>query len=110
MPYGVRATMAFNVAVAGSGSSFGLNFRSSTQALQFASSMISQISVNGNSATFSGQGTLNGQIGYNFTVTATDGGGAGSGLDKVSIAILGPNNFSYSAVAPMAGGDIVVHQ
>jgi hypothetical protein len=72
--------------------------------------MTSQISVNGNSATFSGQGNLNGQTGYGFTVTARDGGGPGSGLDTVSIAITGPNDFSYSAAGAMSGGDIVVHQ
>lgn len=80
----------------------------STQAAQFASTTTSAISVNGNSATFSGQGNLNGQAGYNFTVTAKDGGGAGLDLDTVSIAITGPNNFSYTAEGTIAGGDIVV--
>jgi hypothetical protein len=107
---GARATLAFKVGVTGSGSTFAFNFRNSTQAGQFSSTTTSQISVNGNSATFSGQGNLNGQTGYSFTVTATDGGGAGSGMDTVSIAITGPNNFSYSAAGTMAGGDIVVHQ
>jgi hypothetical protein len=107
---GARATLAFNVSVAGSSSTFAFNFRNSTQTVQFASTATSQISINGNSATFSGQGNVNGQTGYTFTVTATDGGAAGSGLDTVSIAITGPNNFSYSAAGTIAGGDIVVHQ
>jgi hypothetical protein len=107
---GARATLAFNVSSAGSSSTVAFNFRNSMQAAQFASTMTSQISVNGNSATFSGQGNLNGQTGYGFTVTARDGGGPGSGLDTVSIAITGPNDFSYSAAGAMSGGDIVVHQ
>jgi hypothetical protein len=105
---GIRATLAFNVSVIGSGSTFTYNYRTSTQTVQFASTSITQISVNGNTATFSGQGTLNGQAGYNFTVTAKDGGGPGSGLDTVSVAITGPNNFSYSANGTIVGGDIVV--
>jgi len=41
-------------------------------------------------------------------VTATDGGGPGSGLDSVSIAITGPNNFSHSKNGTILGGDIIV--
>jgi hypothetical protein len=52
---------------------------------------------------------LNGTAGYTFTVSATDGGGAGSGLDTVLIQLFGPNNFTYNAPATIAGGDIVVH-
>ena len=72
------------------------------------STTTSQIAVNGNTATFSGQGTLNGQAGYSFAVVAKDGGPAGSGLDMVSITITGPNNYSYAASGTIAGGDIVV--
>ena len=107
---GARATLAFNVSVAGSASTFALNFRNATQAGQFAGAATSQISVNGTSATFSGQGNLNGQSGYTFTVTARDGGGPGSALDTVTIEISGPSGFSYSAAGTIAGGDIVVHQ
>lgn len=107
---GARATLAFNVTAPGSGSTFVFNFRNSTQTVQFASTTISQIAVNGGIATFSGQGKVNGQTGYNFTVTATDGGGAGSGLDTLAIAITGPSNYSFSATGTIAGGDIVAHQ
>ena len=106
----VRATLAFNVGYQGGLSTFSYNFRTPTQTVQFASTGTSQISVNGNSATFSGQGTLNGTAGYTFTVTAKDGGNAGSGLDTVSIAITGPNNYSYTVNSIIVGGDIVVHQ
>ncbi|MFL6447907.1 MAG: SBBP repeat-containing protein [Bryobacteraceae bacterium] len=107
---GGRTTMAFNVSVAGAGSTFSLTSRESTQPVQFVSTTISQISAMGTSATFSGTGNLNGQSGYNFTVTARDGGGTGSGLDTASITIAGPNNFAYSSAGTMVGGDIVVHQ
>jgi hypothetical protein len=107
---GVRATLAFNVSVVGSGSTFTYNYRTSTQTVQFVSTTTSQISVSGNTATFSGQGKLNGSAGYNFVVTAKDGGGVGSGLDTVAISITGPNNYSYSANGTITGGDIVVRQ
>jgi hypothetical protein len=107
---GVRATLAFNVGVVGSGSTFTYNYRTSTQTVQFVSTTTSQIFVSGNTATFSGQGKLNGSAGYSFVVTAKDGGGVGSGLDTVAISITGPNNYSYSASGTSAGGDIVVKQ
>lgn len=107
---GVRATLAFNVASVGGGSTFTYNYRTSTQTVQFVSTTTAQIGVNGSTATFSGQGKLNGQTGYSFAVTAKDGGGVGSSLDTVSIAITGPNNYSYSVNGTIAGGDIVVKQ
>jgi hypothetical protein len=106
----LRATLAFNIGYQGAVSTFSYNYRSATQTVQFASTTTSQISVNGNTSTFSGQGALNGNVGYNFTVTAKDGGGVGSGLDTFSVAITGPNNYSYSVNGTIAGGDIVVHQ
>jgi hypothetical protein len=107
---GVRATLAFNVGYVGAVSTFTYNYRTSVQTVQFVSTTTSQIAVNGNTATFSGQGKLNGQAGYSFSVIAKDGGGVGSGLDTVSITITGPNNYSYSVNGTIAGGDIVVKQ
>jgi hypothetical protein len=107
---GVRATLAFDVREVGSGSTFSYNYRTSAQTVQFVSTTTSQIAVNGKSVTFSGQGKLNGQTGYSFTVTAMDGGAVGSALDTVSIKITGPNNYSYTANGSIAGGDIVVKQ
>jgi hypothetical protein len=108
---GARAAFTFNVSTPGSRSTFSYNTRNSSQAIQFLSTTVSQISATvAGFAVFSGEGTLNGQPGYTFTVGATDGGGAGSGLDTVLIQIFGPNNFTYNAPATIAGGDIVVHQ
>jgi hypothetical protein len=104
----LRSTVAFNIGYVGGVSTFTYNFRSPTQALQFASTTTSHISTSGNTATFSGQGMLNGHGGYTFAVTAIDGGGPGSGLDKVSISISGPNGYSYSITASVVGGDIIV--
>jgi hypothetical protein len=106
---GVRATVAFNVGYLGAVSTFAYNFRSSRQVVQFASTTTSQISVTGNTATFVGLGAVNGQTGYTFSVTATDGGPPGSGLDSISISITGPNNYGYAVSANILGGDIVVN-
>ena len=108
---GTRATFTFNVSTPGSGSTFTFNTRNANEPLQFVSTGVSQISATVSGfATFSGEGTLNGQPGYTFTVGAMDGGGPGSGVDTVLIQIFGPNNFTYNAPATIAGGDIVVHQ
>lgn len=107
---GTRATIAFNVNPVGANSTFSYNYRTTAQTVQFVGTTISQFSVNGNTVTFTGQGNLNGQTGYNFTVTATDGGSIGSGLDTVSFSITGPDSYSYSARGTIFGGDIVVQQ
>jgi len=105
---GLRATLAFNIAGIGSASRFTYNYRNGAQVIQFASTTTTSIAAAGTTAVFSGQGTLNGQSGYGFTVTATDGGAAGSGLDSASITITGPGSYSYTASGAIAGGDIVV--
>ena len=105
---GLRATLAFNIAGIGSASRFTYNYRNGAQVIQFASTTTTSIAAAGTTAVFSGQGTLNGQSGYSFTVTATDGGAAGSGLDSASITITGPGSYSYTASGAIAGGDIVV--
>jgi hypothetical protein len=109
MTNGARATLTFNVSTPGSVSTFSFNNGDSAHPVKFASTSISQISVSGPFATFSGEGTVNGQAGYMFTVSATDGGGAGSGLDTILVQISGPNNFTFNAPATIAGGDIAVH-
>jgi pimeloyl-ACP methyl ester carboxylesterase len=106
----LRASFAFNVGYLGGVSAFSYNYRSATQTIQFVSTTTAEISVAGSTATFSGQGTLNGHAGYNFAVTANDLGAAGSGLDTVSITITGPNGYSYVVNASVIGGDVVVHQ
>ena len=108
---GARATLGFNASIAGTASTFALNFRDSASAVQFISTTTPDISVAGTTATFSGLGKLNGQPGFGFLVTAIDGGVAGSGLDTVSVTITAPtNNVVFSAAGTIAGGDIVVHQ
>jgi hypothetical protein len=106
---GVRATVAFDGAAGGAGS-FTYNYRSATQTVQFSSTSVATVSVAANTATLAGQGKLNGQTGYSFTVIAKDGGAVGSGLDTVSITIIGPSGYSYSSSGVIAGGDIVVKQ
>jgi len=105
----LRATFAFNVGYPGGVSTFSYNYRSSIQSVQLISSKITQITISGNTATFSGQGAVNGQLGYNFTVSTTDGGPAGSGLDTIVIQITGPNGYTYSINSFVIGGDVIVH-
>jgi sugar lactone lactonase YvrE/pimeloyl-ACP methyl ester carboxylesterase len=107
---GVRASFSFNIGYMGAVSTFAYNYRNSTQTVQFISTTTTQVSVLSKTAHFSGQGTLNGKAGYSFSVTTTDGGSAGSGLDSVSISITGPNNYSYTAGSSISGGDIIVSQ
>jgi hypothetical protein len=103
-----RAMVAFNIAIQGPSSTFIYNYRNGAEILQFVSTSTSQIAVAGKNATFSGQGILNGQPGYTFTVTANDSGGEVFSFDTVSITITGPNNDSYTVSGTITGGDIVV--
>lgn len=105
-----RATLSFDIGYEGSVSTFSYNFRSAIETVQFISTATTEISVSGKSTTFSGQGRLNGQTGYFFSVTAQDGGGPGSKLDTVSISITGPNSYTYVVSGSILGGNIVVIQ
>jgi pimeloyl-ACP methyl ester carboxylesterase len=105
-----RATLSFDIGYEGSVSTFSYNYRSALETIQFISTSTTEISVSGKSTTFSGQGRLNGQNGYLFSVTAQDGGGPGSRLDTVSISITGPNSYAYSVSGTILGGNIVVTQ
>ena len=103
---GTRATLAFNLS--NRGGAFSYNYRNATTNIQFVSTQVIPGGISGNTTWFSGQGKLNGQPGYSFSVIATDGGPAGSGLDAISITIAGPNNYSYTVTGVIAGGDIIV--
>src|SRR5581483_11026676 len=93
---GARATLAFNVSIPGSGSTFTFNTRNSTQAIQFVSTTVSQISASvGGIAVLSGTGTFNERAGYSDSASATEGRGAGSGLVTIMVLMPGPNNFTY---------------
>jgi len=97
-----RATFAFS----SQAGTFSYYYRSSTESVQFVSTLISRFSVLDDIASFSGEGTLNGQSGFSFAVVAAAGGALGAGT--VSINIIGPNNYSYAANGTLAGGGIVV--
>ena len=106
---GSQATLAFNVMTPANEGTFTFNNGNTAHTVQFAATDITSVSVTGNFATFSGDGTVNGSAGYRFTVSATDAGGPGSGKDTVLVQISGPNNFTYNAPATITRGDIVVH-
>jgi hypothetical protein len=105
----LRATLAFRATVEGASGTFSYQYRSATQTVQFTSTTMTQVQVSGDRATFSGQGILNGQAGYQFLIGAIDGGPTGAGQDSVSVIITGPN-YSYAAAGTIVGGDIVVMQ
>lgn len=58
-----------------------------------------------NTRTFSGDATINGQSGFTYTVTVTDNGEPGKGVDKFSIEI----SNGYKASGVLAGGNIQLH-
>jgi hypothetical protein len=103
-----KATFALNVTTGMSTGTFTFNNGDTSNPIQFAATDITKTSVNGDFATISGDGKLNGTPGYTFTVSATDAGGPGSGMDSVLIQLFGPNNFSFNAPANVTGGDVVV--
>ncbi len=107
---GVRASVSFNVGYQGPLSTLAYSYRTAATAVQFVSTSVSQTSVNGSTAAFSGVGTVNGNPGYAFSATVTDGGAAGSGRDTVQLGITGPGNYSYSVSGTLAGGDVVVQR
>jgi hypothetical protein len=110
MTNGARATLAFNLSTAGNKNTFTFDSGDSSQPLKFSSTAITRINISGDFLVFDGEGTVNGKPGYTFEVSTTDGGPAGSGQDTILVQFYGPNSFTYSAPATIAGGDVVVHE
>ena len=72
---------------------------------KFTSTSYEWLVVSGAKAQYKGAGTVNGQSGYQFLLTVTDGQVAGGGgTDKFRIKITGPNGVVYDNV-PGAGDD-----
>jgi hypothetical protein len=110
MTNGARATLAFNLSTAANNNTFTFDSGDSSQPLRFSSTAITKINISGNFLVFDGEGTVNGNPGYTFEVSTTDGGPAGSGQDTILVQFFGPNSFTYNAPATIAGGDVVVHE
>lgn len=84
-----------------------LEFQDHATGMNLHSESIENLSANsGNSTVFSGNATVNGTSGYNFTVFANE---SESGNMTFMILIGGPENFSYRANGTLKGGNIKVH-
>jgi hypothetical protein len=67
---------------------------------------VPSVSFNGNCSTFSGDGKVNQNLGYHYSVNACANGGAGQ--DTLYISVTGPN-FSYSSgPQPTSSGNIQI--
>jgi hypothetical protein len=88
--------------------------------LNFQSSAYQWLVVSGARAQYKGTGTVNGQDGYSFLLTATDGQVAGGGgVDKIRLKIWNAGGVVYDNLVgaadelsngqAIAGGSIVIH-
>ena len=69
-----------------------------------ATSIDSYGAPSGNTRTFSGKATVNGQSDISYTVTVVDNGEPGAGNDQFSIQLQG-----YSSSGTLAGGNLEIH-
>ena len=82
-----------------------LNYMDHNTGMHVQSTSITSYGGSGNTRTFSGSATINGQSGYTFTVTATDNGNPGAGKDTFSIQL----SNGYKASGVLGGGNIQLH-
>lgn len=81
-----------------------LKYYYSKTRMYFVSSQITAATVNGNVATITGTGTVNGSPGYTFTATVIDGA-----LDRFGITILRlDGTLYYQYTQSIAGGDLII--
>lgn len=77
--------------------------------LDVKATSISSYGGSGNTRTFSGQSTVNGQSSFSFTVTIVDNGEPGAGNDHFAISLSNPSGYSYSASGTLGGGNLEIH-
>jgi len=82
-----------------------LNYVDRAADIHLKSQSITSYSGEGNTRTFSGTATINGESGFNYTVTVSDNGEPGKGNDIFSIEI----SNGYRASGVLAGGNIQLH-
>jgi hypothetical protein len=73
--------------------------------MNFVSTLITAVSVAGNTAVISGNGTVNGVGGYSFTITVNNGS-----PDSFGIEIKNSLGTVYYSAGPrnIAGGDLLI--
>jgi hypothetical protein len=109
-----RTSFGFNaIPIAGGGFRGQFQLRSNNGKSRFHGNVVSSLSGSGNTATWSGTGSWNGQAGYTYTISVVDNGSSGSKKgDTISITITSPASVVvYSTGGPQAlkGGNITVH-
>ena len=87
--------------------------RSNNNKSKFHSGSVSTLSSSGNSATWSGTGTWNGQANYTYTISVVDNGPPGKKkADTISITITSPTGVlvhSTGGLQTLKGGNVTVH-
>jgi hypothetical protein len=106
-PNGV-SSFGFNVQrqVAGGPISGSLNYYNNARSLNVVSTSLTSLTINGNTATFSGACTKNG-LSCTFTVTVVDNAEPGKNADKFTISVSGePVEGNTAAITK---GNVQVH-
>jgi hypothetical protein len=99
-------------------------FQFQTVGMNFHSEVYQWLVISGAKAQYKGTGSINGQSGYGFLLTATDGSlNGGGGVDKFRIKIWrvsdsaivydnasGPDDIDTSNTQAIGGGSIVIHK
>lgn len=78
--------------------------------VKLKSTEITSLVINGNTATYTGTAKVNGESGFDFTVTVTDNGEPGNapkGSDTYAISI---PDIGYSVEGTLGGGNIQIHK
>jgi hypothetical protein len=92
-----------------------LQYNDREAGIRLHSVTLDTLQIDGGTATFTGQGRVNGRSGYSFTVVVSDSGEPGRGADTFSIIIEGPDGFSYDSNllnlndGVIEGGNILFH-
>jgi hypothetical protein len=109
-----RTSFGFNAIPEAGGRWKGqFQLRSNNNKSKYHARSVSTLSSSGNSATWSGVGTWNGQTNYAYTISVVDNGSAGSKKgDKISITIKSPAGalvYTTGGSQVLKGGNITVH-
>jgi uncharacterized repeat protein (TIGR01451 family) len=87
--------------------------RSNNNKSKFHARSVSTLSSSGNSATWSGTGTWNGQANYAYVISVVDNGSSGPKKgDKISITITSPAGvvvYTTGGFQTLKGGNVTVH-
>jgi hypothetical protein len=82
-----------------------LNYVDHAEGIHLKSVSVTSYGGEGNTRTFSGEATINGQNGFTYTVTVSDNGEPGKGVDTFKIEL----SNGYQASGVLAGGNIQLH-